>query len=112
MRRLPPCATRTATLFPYPTRVRAGRLLAGQRRRGGVEAARQAGRAQVAHEPEPVAIAHRQRLDIDDGKREADALEQIAHRGKVDLWMQPGDRPRSEERRVGKECVSTCRSRG
>src|SRR3546814_15696540 len=43
--------------------------------------------------PEPVAIAHRQRFDIDDGKREADALEQIAHRGKVDLWIQPSDRP-------------------
>src|SRR3546814_5937175 len=30
------------------------------------------------------------------------------------LWLQYdfGDGPRSEERRVGKECVSTCRSRG
>src|SRR3546814_21187868 len=26
-------------------------------------------------------------------------------------WIAAGDLPRSEERRVGKECVSTCRSR-
>src|SRR3546814_20483004 len=30
-------------------------------------------------------------------------------RGRV--VAQPGEQPRSEERRVGKECVSTCRSR-
>src|SRR3546814_17415815 len=28
-----------------------------------------------------------------------------------DRWLQDGDRVRSEERRVGKECVSPCRSR-
>src|SRR3546814_1389015 len=44
------------------------RLVAGQRRRGRVEAARQPGRAQVAYEREPVAIAHRQRLDVEDRK--------------------------------------------
>src|SRR3546814_1130953 len=26
-------------------------------------------------------------------------------------WIRPAAQPRSEERRVGKECVSTCRSR-
>src|SRR3546814_18259314 len=66
------------------------RLLARQRRRGGVEAALPAGRAQVAHEPEPVAITHRPPLDIDAGKPDADALDQIAHRGKLALLTTPG----------------------
>src|SRR3546814_19597344 len=76
--------------------------------------------------------------DVDDRQGEAGALEQIAYRGEVDLRVQPRDwahvlahhRPalarqaavadegaapqavgRSEERSVGTECVSTCRSR-
>src|SRR3546814_987434 len=35
--------------------------------------------------------------------------EQLAHAGQPD--QDPAGRTRSEERRVGKECVSTCRSR-
>src|SRR3546814_2030005 len=32
-------------------------------------------------------------------------------RGRLHIALRGGDRARSEERRVGKECVSTCRSR-
>src|SRR3546814_15923664 len=34
-----------------------------------------------------------------------------AHFGEEKEWMETTGFPRSEERRVGKECVSTCRSR-
>ena len=68
------------------------RLFARQRRRGGVEPARQARGAQIADQREPVAITHRQRVDIDHRQGEADALEQIAHRGEIDLRVQAGDR--------------------
>src|SRR3546814_4293587 len=45
-------------------------------------------------------------ITMDDLSRPATAGEAAAMRGHVDEAMQ-----RSEERRVGKECVSTCRSR-
>ena len=68
-------------------------LFARQWRRSGCEAAGKTRGAQIARERKPVAISHRQWLDVDDGHGEADALEQIAHRGEVDLRMQPRDRP-------------------
>src|SRR3546814_17136369 len=52
-----------------------------------------------------------------DGALEDDAdpscADQAEHRRftDVDVPSQDADGPRSEERRVGKECVSTCRSR-
>ncbi len=67
-------------------------LFARQRRRGGRQPARQAGRAQIAGQREPVAITHRQRLDVDHRHGEADALEEVSHRGEIDLRMQPRDR--------------------
>ena len=68
-------------------------LFACQRRRGGGQPAGKTRGAQIARECKPVVITNRQCLDVDDGHGEADALEQIAHRGEVDLRMQPRDRP-------------------
>src|SRR3546814_12080080 len=101
MRRRPPRSTRTDTLFPYTTLFR----------------------------------SHRQRLGVRNRQREARADQQVARRADVDARMRARRRPRcfgfeqdaaqrrqavaaekgaeerSDERRVGKECVSTCRSR-
>ena len=67
-------------------------LLAGQRRRNRRQAARQAGSTEIADKREPVAVTHRQCINIDDGHREAHALEQITHCSEIDLRMEPGDR--------------------
>src|SRR3546814_17971125 len=47
----------------------------------------------------------------DPRRREADFSRQPVDRTALPGAAQPLMRPRSEERRVGKECVSTCRSR-
>src|SRR3546814_19670582 len=97
MIRRPPRSTRTDTLFPYTTLFRSG---GGE----GVDA------------PRP--RAHRRR----NGARTVsgnDALARAALRAEAVQWfnlersgdMTVDDELRSEERRVGKECVSTCRSR-
>src|SRR3546814_11488165 len=41
-----------------------------------------------------------------------DSEQNKAKREALDEWVQAVNSSRSEERRVGKECVSTCRSRG
>src|SRR3546814_16441651 len=96
MKRVTPISTRTDTPFPYRTLVRsrlaehhgrgvwpgAGEAAVGGERRGA------AGGADRAVEPAP----------------------ERGRAGKI-LGLEPGALPRSEERRVGKECVSTCRSR-
>src|SRR3546814_18133570 len=108
MIRRPPRSTRTVTLFPYTTLFRS-----------------------LLH------VHHRQRQRDEEGKRRnLDHHQHCVHRGALSRAddQQPGDktgnphggqvdhstikRPthkhmgdRSEERRVGKECVSTCRSR-
>src|SRR3546814_1348690 len=53
---------------------------------------------------------------VDEGCRVAVDGEPAGHRegllgGEVGVHLRGGGRARSEERRVGKECVSTCRSR-
>src|SRR3546814_12922191 len=101
MIRRPPRSTRTDTLFPYTTLFRSARhrhpvvvveRIEGQQRRrvdGEAVAARVAG----AVEPP--------------GDRTVDRVEVAQHRdGRARHAV-----GRSEERRVGKECVSTCRSR-
>src|SRR3546814_14485037 len=94
MIRRPPRSTRTDTLFPYTA------LFRSHVRRFG-----SGGRSLRSFRP--------------DGRQD-----RAAHRGRARLkFNQPGDkcsgnegsnqrfRPRSEARRVGKECDSTCRSR-
>src|SRR3546814_11592912 len=95
MIRRPPRSTRTDTLFPYTTlfrssdrRAREPSRVGGARMGEGILAARR--RAGMFGDVADAEV----KLE---GRREPGEPEQI--------------RRRSEERRVGKECVSTCRSR-
>src|SRR3546814_11781027 len=83
-----PRSTRTDTLFPYTTLVRS--------------------------RPDPATGAVARRLRHDRGQRRRRRRRQrrggtACRRRRQPARAAPG--PRSEERRVGKECVSTCRSR-
>src|SRR3546814_10957631 len=119
MIRRPPGSTRTYTLFPYTTLFRS----------------RRQGRQQREEQGEPVRRGQALTAQPDDGcsdmrgaemKLTLRALSTLlgypsaelqAHTGEVcDTLRDEGVLPsaaikRSEERRVGKECVSTCRSR-
>src|SRR3546814_20716372 len=105
MIRRPPRSTRTDTLFPYTTLFRSveGEGLHGARGAGLGTGGRCRGIA-VAHEQQVVAAA-------------ADALDALeVARTTVDVGAHHVlrlaiDRHRSEERRVGTGCVSTCRYR-
>src|SRR3546814_14538408 len=94
MRRRPPRSTRTDTLFPYTTLFRS--WSAGLP--GLVDTARidNAGIVRIA-----AAGAQTQALIVGDSNS---GFVEVAEGGTLDVG-------RSEERRVGKECVSTCRSR-
>src|SRR3546814_13012197 len=108
MIRRPPRSTRTDTLFPYTTLFRSpvvsavgpkGREALGQLDMLGDLAHRVA----LVRQPES--------LVVDEAIEIALLLQQLH-----DLGVTPGRRvvlgeDRSEERRVGKECVSTCRTR-
>src|SRR3546814_11117315 len=89
----PPRSTRTDTLFPYPTLFRSCRLV-DDAAAGGVD---QVGGRLQPRQPRGVEQPDRLRRF-----RAVDADEVGAGQGGVQ---------RSEERRVGKECVSTCRAR-
>src|SRR3546814_15603110 len=93
MIRRPPRSTRTDTLFPYTTLFRS----ADERRHV-------AGLMRVNHAGEIAAQAlyHGQALTA----RDPDTRRHL-----LDAAREERDHLRSEERRVGKECVSTCRSR-
>src|SRR3546814_13534721 len=119
MIRRPPRSTRTDTLFPYTTLFRslhpaalpgAGALLpdgaagagdrrpAAQRSRGHCGGAPDARRATVA-------------LVVLVGAAAGHGAVGAAVRAARCAALRPAQGLRSEERRVGKECVSTCRSR-
>src|SRR3546814_19786856 len=113
MIRRPPRSTRTDTLFPYTTLIRSSTAHGY----GGVDAwllGRRALRAHVdgahrgcahVHAPRSRAYGHAY------GARSSAAkcLPPSTHRQRARARLPV--RPRSEERRVGKECVRTCRSR-
>src|SRR3546814_15270177 len=104
MTRPPPVSTRTDTLFPYTTlfRSRCQRLrLVARRDRRGID-----GLVEMGHLDQLVLdMARRLRaIIVGDLRRGAD--HHVAEPGLADVGG-----TRSEERRVGKECVSTCRSR-
>src|SRR3546814_20750347 len=116
MRRRPPRSTRTDTLFPYTTLFRSVRavlvdeeeatplpFIGSMSRENGVG---------------PVLASMRQVLNLDlaefraQGSAEAGfaLLRSRAEAAGIYVLL-IGNLGRSEERRVGKECVSTCRSR-
>src|SRR3546814_14741911 len=107
MTRRPPVSTRTDTLFPYTTLFRSGEALPQLAQRIGDLQSIKNGKGLTPQQASTLngLITLRgqtkARLDAPGG-----ALDQFEYAtGKS---PQP---PRSEERRVGKECVSTCRSR-
>src|SRR3546814_17743799 len=106
MRRRPPRSTRTDTLFPYTTLFRSNAIKQARLQTNfvGIEYLRLIGRG--SRSPD----------------RKTAAVSSAVIRGiQVDVWGKflRNDEPpcellvvlRSDERRVGKECVSTCRSR-
>src|SRR3546814_20247352 len=99
MIRRPPRSTRTDTLFPYTTLFRSpGAHRCGAAHRGGAAA-----RVSVASLQQRFGDLRPFRLQTALAVRLAGAAVPVA--GIVLVAF------RSEERRVGKECVSTCRSR-
>src|SRR3546814_13369171 len=107
MIRRPPRSTRTDTLFPYTTLFRS-RFPAPLQRGKAVFAAKRAARY---HGPKVDATASREiltrpRVFSASWSQTPGALSRFAP-----LRLHHPVHRRSEERRVGKECVSTCRSR-
>src|SRR3546814_17016770 len=95
MIRRPPRSTRTDTLFPYTTLFRS-RSSATAAAAAGSAASSAARRALSVGSNSPLPLAG----GVGGGLVSSEAASDT-----------PSPSPRSEERRVGKECVSTCRSR-
>src|SRR3546814_13918749 len=99
MIRRPPRSTRTDTLFPYTTlfRSRASELVSLPRKAIATD--------------RPFLILRgkggKERLAPISDRARAAIAQWSVHVAAESAWLFP----RSEERRVGKECVSTCRSR-
>src|SRR3546814_13379493 len=115
MRRLPG-ATRTYTLFPYTTLLRSGGMVrdgaAGEDRRRRSDTTANRGRERTSdnrrrtpHMPKWIDHIVVRVKDLDQSLKD--------YESKLGMKASKGteEQPRSEERRVGKECVSTCRSR-
>src|SRR3546814_16349292 len=116
MRLRPPRSTRTYTLLPYTTFFRSEMLLGADPDLGAVS---------LAALPPPEAISGISRLRSHGFRHLLDRVHEpgpdraqpaaAARYRRVDRPAGDIDHPaaphRSEERRVGKECVSTCRSR-
>src|SRR3546814_14443234 len=103
----PPRSTRTDTLFPYTTLCRSGPRYPVALCRAHADGLEPRGGEVLADRAEgdagPAAAAAQPRGEGAAG---------VGHRPSVLLPGAAGGEPlRSEERRVGKECVRTCRSR-
>src|SRR3546814_20820356 len=117
MIRRPPRSTRTDTLFPYTTLFRylTNQCVAGGiDRRAGLAELRKIGnhRQQDLHATELRCAQQRPQLDTEQFRlfqTQADCAQ--AERRIVRSRYSIATGVRSDERRVGKECVSTCRSR-
>src|SRR3546814_14426669 len=108
MIRRPPRSTRTDTLFPYTTLVRSWAITHDQQRDSRF-ACEMIDRASQYKPAQCLITRHTSNDEIafrTGGRPEYD-FDRVACLD-MDVDFQP---MRSEERRVGKECVSTCRSR-
>src|SRR3546814_20132053 len=105
MIRRPPRSTRTDTLFPYTTLFRSPLPLA-------ILPHRDVERSVATHRH---AAIHADDIMLRYAEISSDFLDvfgtQIAILERFEIVLHPAQVERSEERRVGKECVSTCRSR-
>src|SRR3546814_11090009 len=114
MIRRPPRSTRTDTLFPYTTLFRSRVTVDGRVLTSPAAAVTPEARIEVDGEPLPAAAAarlfryHKPRGEITT-TRDPDGRTTVFDRLPPELGRLQA--VRSEERRVGKECVSTCRSR-
>src|SRR3546814_19417379 len=106
MIRRPPRSTRTYTLFPYTTLFRSDVEALGILKSVGVPI--------CAAKIDDHGLARGDRYplysDIDLGDSERKEYRRFAAHTFMHCWL--NQRGRSDERRVGKECVRTCRSRG
>src|SRR3546814_18112451 len=101
MRRRPPRSTRTDTLFPYTTLSRSMTAI----RDGIVECADLLDRlSQEIRDGQPAPSFGRLQGRFEE-------IGGLADRLQTETPLDDAEQKRSEERRVGKECVSTCRSR-
>src|SRR3546814_11527038 len=113
MRTRPPRSTRTNTLFPYTTLLRSQRQHTGRQERdhAGREGGEKVDVRDLRHRS--AAPRHAAARPPEGDERNHDPLGEGGEAGSDQ--RQPRHRlrlgPRSEERREGKECVSTCRSR-
>src|SRR3546814_17249670 len=115
MIRRPPRSTRTDTLFPYTTLFRSGIIDRNELQCRPAARLQHAGDG--AKEIRPIFLAHRlDHLDAGDGiesPRDVAVIgEAEGHLAGQSGAFDPVAGKRSEERRVGQEWVSTCRSRG
>src|SRR3546814_14010166 len=122
MIRRPPRSTRTDTLFPYTTLFRSESGLLDLLRASSQLVT-------LADKPPATAIGLRRRAEDDIGRLQTALRSEGYYDATIDLSIDGDARPvqvrldidsgpryrlaayRSEERRVGKECVSKCRSR-
>src|SRR3546814_14350230 len=118
MIRRPPRSTRTDTLVPYTTLFRSQHRSAPAKiffhLHGFILTLDRIRKADVDELVEQRAQRNRAHVK----RREKQEIKKGIARGRLRRWPGNGDskfniceRRRSEERRVGKECVSTCRSR-
>src|SRR3546814_14835017 len=113
MIRRPPRSTRTDTLFPYPTLFRSKPVA----REDGVHTAGSSSQISDGAAAVIMMTAERaQQLGLTPRARVVDTClvgvdPVLMLTGPIDATQRLLERTRSEERRVGKECVSTCRSR-
>src|SRR3546814_14775114 len=113
MIRRPPISTRTDTLFPYPTPFRSGPAVheRAELHDGHVVVVRVLADFLPGADAAQTGVAQREvQVDVEQ------ALQRLARDPAGGKVAQAGERAqsgpvRSEERRVGKECGSTCRSR-
>src|SRR3546814_13176556 len=108
MMRRPPRSTRTDTLFPYTTLFRSAGLLFLEIVGREAEHFQPLAALVLIQLFQPFVLRRQTAL-----RRHVDDQQHLAlERSEVGVTaIDALDRDRSEERRVGKECVSTCRSR-